>query len=75
MKYAIRFSVFFTIVYTLVDLVNWKVVYETIDIFFILKILFLFILSGVTAYFVLTPKNNKQKKKNTVEETGMDKNV
>ena len=60
-SYSIRYAVFFTIVYTLFDLVNWKDVLANFDIMYIIKNVFIATIVGFTMYLFELKKSKKRK--------------
>jgi len=60
-SYSIRYAVFFTIVYTLFDLVNWKDVLANFDIMYIIKNVFIAAIVGFTMYLFELKKSKKRK--------------
>lgn len=70
-SYSIRYAVFFTIVYTLFDLVNWKEVWANFDMMYIVKNVFIAAIVGFTMYLFELNKS-KKKKLNKEKQPRMD---
>lgn len=60
-SYSIRYAVFFTIIYTLIDLVNWKEVWANFDIMYIIKNVFIAAIVGFIMYLFELNKSKKKK--------------
>lgn len=60
---TIRSTFGIIILYALIDLVNWKDVLPTIDLRYILRMIIMFILVGLSMYFINMKYNQYLRKK------------
>ena len=63
---TIRLTLSIMIIYILIDLVNWKEVLPTIDLTYILRMVFMFVLVGLSMFFI-NRKYNKYLSKMELE--------